>query len=282
MVSTRKFWQQDSWCGAGEPGVGATSESKPVVVDSFLVEEGSVVDLREHFDRFRSGCAAMGIDKPAGEIDAFLAATRHEFAIGGRWFPRLEVYRDAGQPLALWMRPAPPPSESVWLWYPPGRDPRRHPTVKGPDIEILAGMRIEAVALGADDAILVSGAGEVVETAHSALLWWRDDVLCQPDPSIPSLPSITSARVVGIARELGYRVCAERCDIGALRGTEIWTANSLHGVRPVAGMTISRVRTPAGPVDGERFARFRSLLASASEVASPGGSERAHTAFRQH
>ncbi|MFE2043167.1 hypothetical protein ACFXAZ_19995 [Streptomyces sp. NPDC059477] len=45
----------------------------------------------------------------------------------------------------LWVRPAPPRGESVRAWVYDGvEDQRRHPLVKGPDLEWLSGVRAEA------------------------------------------------------------------------------------------------------------------------------------------
>src|ERR1039458_248493 len=56
---------------------------------------------------------------------------------------------------------------------------------------MLIGIRQGAAAQGADEALLVSGSGTVLEGALSAVLWWRGDVLCAPPQSLPVLPSVT-------------------------------------------------------------------------------------------
>jgi len=156
-----------------------------------------------------------------------------------------------------WVRPAPPESTEVRLWVHPEPDPRRQPRVKGPDLAVLAGLRGRARRHAADDAVLLAADGSVLEAAHSALLWWRGEVLCHPCPELPILPSVTARRVLARARAEGIPVLAERCSWSALLDAEVWAVNALHGVRPV-----TRWRGPGRDVrppraDAARLARFR-------------------------
>jgi len=223
------------------------------VADSWLVDDGMVRGLRYHAERFVASCQLRhGID--AAVTTRFLEAACLAWPQAGRWFPRVEFA--AGSGFRLRLRPAPRPGAGVVLRRADGPDRRRTPLVKGPDLEMLAGLRQSVAALGADEVLLVSGTGEVLEGALSALLWWRGDVLCAPPLSLPILPSVTRRLLLEIAAEAGTDVRLEVCPPEDLDGLELWTASALHGIRPVTSWSgESMTAAPA-----RRAAAWQALL----------------------
>ena len=87
--------------------------------------------------------------------------------------------------------------------------------------------------LGAEEAVILTDDGYVVEGAYSALLWWRGDILCGPPASISS-GSTASPRERAHARggARGRDVRGGR-DPAELDGTEVWALSALHGTRIV-------------------------------------------------
>jgi branched-subunit amino acid aminotransferase/4-amino-4-deoxychorismate lyase len=163
----------------------------------------------------------------------------------GRWFPRLEF--TAGSGFRLRLRPAPPQASGVVLTRADGPDRRSDPAVKGPDLSMLTGLRQSAAARGADEVLLVSDAGTVLEGALSAVLWWRGDVLCMPPLDLPVLPSVTRRLLAKAAVAAGIEVRLEVCRPDDLDGLEVWSVGALHGIRPVtgwlgAGLTVGPAR----------------------------------------
>ena len=152
--------------------------------------------------------------------------------------------------LRLWLRPAPEARSGSVLWVPPEADPRTTPRVKGPDLARLATLRESARVLGGDDALLYGPDGVVFETAHSALLWWRDGALCLPAADLPTLPSVTARLVLDLAKELRFPVIRERAPVQDLLELDTWTANALHGLTPVTGWITAAGRRPA-PAPGD-------------------------------
>ncbi len=226
----------------GGPGQGFTPAAARAdvradvrVIDSWLLEEGRVRALRAHAARFRRSCAPLA-PVLAGQMDAFFAAVAERLPRNGRWFPRVELAFFGEAPrLRLWLRPAPPRGGAVRLWIAPEPDQRLNPTVKGPDLAHLAGLREAALARGADEAVLLSPSGHVLEGASSHLMWWRGDVLCAPPPE-GLLHGVTQAILFDLAQVGGLQtnrsIPVRPAD---LAGCEVWVVNALHGIRVVTG-----------------------------------------------
>ncbi|MCU1546144.1 MAG: hypothetical protein JWP30_1244, partial [Homoserinimonas sp.] len=152
----------------------------------------------------------------------------------GQWFPRVEMQEHAGDIVAVFrQRQAPALARSITLATHAGADPRTQPTVKGPDTGTLSQLRAEAQLRGADDAVILSSDGYVVEAAHSALAWWRGDILCVPPLELDRVDSVTARTVIALATALGTEVHYESATPENLDGREIWSLNALHGIRIV-------------------------------------------------
>jgi Amino-transferase class IV len=242
--AVREFRAAGTWV-EGPPPVEA-----PLVVDSWLVEEGAVRGLDRHFDRFRAAATGTA-GVAAAAVSDFLAAVPARLPASGTWFPRVEAWPD--ERLALWLRPAPRRAVTTRLWVPPSPDPRRVPGVKGPDLDALAALRERAIHAGADDAVLWAPDGTVLEAAHAALLWWQDGALCRPAGR--TLPSVTVTLVEDIARRHRIPLRYGRCAVDELPDRPMWTANALHGLRQVDGPSLPDYA-------GRSFAWWRAALAA--------------------
>ena len=234
------------------PSDGRDDEADPrlLVADSWLVDDGRVLALDVHRDRF-TGSVAEALARPdvttgpdAGEPAAFWAAAVAALPRTGAWFPRVElvaVDRPDGRPgggggarLQLRLRPAPPRRRSVVLAT-ADHDPRTRPTVKGPDLAALGALVADARARGADEAVLLSPEGHVVEGAWSSIVWWRGDALCLPADDLPRLPGVTLRTLTTLAAVLGVDVLHDRTRPDELDGFEVWSLGALHGPRIVTG-----------------------------------------------
>lgn len=218
-------------------------ESGPIALlaaDSWLVDDGRVRALDLHRERFAS--AAGGVDPD--ELAAFWAAVVARLPRSGAWFPRVELrrVRDALE-LRMLDRPAPDRARSVRVATHPGRDPRTAPTVKGPDLAAMLRVRTEAQDRGADEAVLLGPAGEIVEGSTTCLAWWRGDALGIPAADLARIDSVTLRSVLALATALGVDVLHEHAAPAELDGHEVWALNALHGIRIVTAW-----------VDGPRLA----------------------------
>lgn len=234
--------QRWSWSAADGSFSAVPTAARVDVIDSWLVTEGRVVSLDAHLDRFTTACSAL-FSVPKERTSAFLRAALPRIPAAGRWFPRVELTIADGEPgFHLWLRPAPPRGATVRVWAYDGPDRRLHPSVKGPDLDWLGDVRSAALHRGADEAIILSGDGKLIEGTTTSLLWWRDNTLCAPDPGrLDLLPSITRMNVLEIAAASRVRVAFECPRPQDLDGLETWAVNALHGIRPVrewAGSTV--------------------------------------------
>ncbi|CAN5271911.1 aminotransferase class IV [soil metagenome] len=233
---------------------GDRGPSEVLAADSWLVVEGQVLALELHRSRF--------VDAVAGRVDAASVTAFWDAAVAalprsGDWFPRVELLSSAGTPaLLLRLRPAPERVRSIRLASHRGPDPRTVPGVKGPATEALARARTTVQALGADEAVILSPEGYVVEGAFSAMLWWRGEVICAPSLDLARVDSVTARSVLALATALGVEVHFESVTPAELDGLEIWSVSALHGIRIVTSWT-------AGPQPAEqpgRLATWRGRL----------------------
>lgn len=223
-----------------------------VAADSWLVTDGATLALGLHRQRFFDAAGTVIHD-----LDRFWSASIAAIPRTGDWFPRVEVQLRDGAALAvLRLRTAPALSRSVRLASHPGADPRTTPRTKGPDTAALLRIRTEAKAAGADEAVIISPDGFVVEGAYSAILWWRGDTLCAPSLDLDRVQSVTGRSVIALATALGIEVCYESIVPAELENSEIWALSALHGIRIVTAWV-------DGPAPAElpgRLAIWRSRL----------------------
>jgi len=243
------------WAGASR-FEAADEAGQLQVADSWLVADGRVRAFAAHTRRFSAACAELfGIE--TGTTREFMQAAAARLPAQGRWFPRAELAIASGTPrLQLWIRPAPPPGRTVRLWLPAVPDARTCPRIKGPDLDWLARQRAAAVAAGADEAVLLSPSGAVLEGATTTILWWRGDELCAPAEDAGVLPGITRLVLLDLAASIGASISFSSPVPAELAGLEVWAVNALHGIRPVTGWVGADIQP--GPV--RRAARWQRYL----------------------
>jgi branched-subunit amino acid aminotransferase/4-amino-4-deoxychorismate lyase len=244
--------QVDS-CDMAETGV--------LAADSFLVRDGRVRALDLHRGRFLKAVpAAMRADLAT---EAFWDAAVTALPRTGDWFPRMELQLRLHTPLLVFrLRDAPARTRSVNVATYPGPDPRTKPTVKGPDLERLAAVRTSVQPRGAEEAVLLSPEGYVVEGAYSALAWWRGNDLVFPDASLDRVDSVTARSLHVLATALGVGVRTEFVHPEELDGLELWALSALHGARIVTSWV-------DGPAPAERGGRLEVWRRRLNAIARP-------------
>jgi len=227
-----------------------------LAVDSWLVDEGRVRGYDAHWERFAGWCEELRV----GEIGAFRDAVTAALPRTGRWSPRVDLLGSGGgragaAQLLLRLRPAQALMREARVLIPEAGDLRCYPQRKGPDLPLLLALRAQAVAAGADELVVRDARGRLLEGSLNSLLWWEDDALCAP-PDERTLPSITRALLLEIARERGVEVRRRYAQPEELDGCEAWLANAAHGICAIVAWM------PDGPVAGqpERAATWRAAL----------------------
>ncbi len=229
------------------------------MADSWLVRDGRVRDLERHQERFLHSCGEAG-GPPLSRLLQFWRDVTDALPRTGEWFPRVELAAESME-LRLLLRPAPPLGTGVRVWAAGQRDPRIVPRRKGPDLDTLAQVRKRASEEGAEEALLVTSSGVVLEAATASVLWWEHDTLCLPAPQLPVLPGVTAALVQERARRTGLRVAHRERTVADLDGREVWLVNALHGIRPVTAWMGGLLRT----APAERAPEWRTWLENIGE-----------------
>ncbi|GMA27923.1 aminotransferase class IV [Arenivirga flava] len=215
------------WTGRALEPVDEAVAGPVLAADSWLVDDGLVLALDAHRARF---LGAVG-----GRADAapFWAAAVATLPREGAWFPRVELLRlsDGSEELRLQLRPAPARGRELVVATHWGPDPRSQPTVKGPDLEALGAARARTAERGADEAVLLSPDGELVEGAWSALAWWHSERMHVVDPALPRIRSVTEHELLAVAAEEGVGIDFVRATPTELDGAELWVLSALHGPR---------------------------------------------------
>ena len=236
---------------------GATASFEPVdeapagallAADSWLVDEGRVRGYDRHWARFAGWCGELRVDR--AQLAAFRAAVTAALPRAGRWFPRVDLLGSAagGGPrrrsccCACARRSRSCPQARVRLAEP--GDLRCHPRRKGPDLVAAARACAPRPSPPAPtSSSCATAAGRLLEGALNSLLWWEGDALCTT-PDERTLPSITRALLLEIARERGVEVRRRSPLPEELAGCEAWLANAAHGICVVSAWD------PGGPDAG--------------------------------
>ncbi|MGJ3508366.1 aminodeoxychorismate synthase component I [Enemella sp. A6] len=226
-----------------------------LLADSWRRADGHTHRLDLHRERFLTSAAEIP-DAPE-DLDGFFDAAAGAVPASGEWFPRVRLLRTPDRIRAVFdLRPGPPRQDTVVVEVLPPGDPRSNPSVKGPDLDLAGELIARARIRGADEILLRTENGTVLEAGWSSVVWWDGDTLVLPSSDLPVLPGITRHRLVDLARVEGVRVREVHAGIEELDGRETWLLNAYQGLRLVTGWLGAEI-TPGA---GERFAHWRALL----------------------
>lgn len=216
--------------------------------ETLLAVDGAAVDLGAHLDRMAAGCTALGLPDLDRSEAAALVAKAIEGAVTGRAAVRLTLTAGSGgRGLDRPQAPAPrlfATAAAAPVWSEPARlatsTVRRNegsPASRWKTLAYLDSVlaRREAVAAGADEALMLNVAGEVACAAAANVFWIAAGRLFTPDLACGVLAGVMRGRVLRAASGLGVEAAEVRARPGALEDAEaVFLTNSLIGVRPVA------------------------------------------------
>ncbi|MFM6982447.1 MAG: aminotransferase class IV [Microbacteriaceae bacterium] len=210
----------ENWC---DVSIGPV-----VVADSWAVRGGTVVGLEHHLARFRNGLTAQGVDL---DPHNFLEAVVERLPRTGEWFPRIEAVTYGDGVLLRYIERSAPQRENTISVRRATRDPRTHPTVKGPDLAELGQLRVEAQQHGAQEAIICDSRGAIIEGAYSALWWWKNDRIFRPKSELHRINSVTDLVLREHANRIGATISEVEASPTELEGCELWALSAAHGIR---------------------------------------------------
>lgn len=218
--------------------------------ETVLWEDGRLVWLDAHLDRLEAGCRTLALPTPdrveAGRLmaraveAAGLSATRAAVRLtltagsGGRGLDR----PDAPSPrMFAAAHPAPPIMGPASLATSTVRRNAGSPAARLKTLAYLDNVlaRAEARAAGADEAVMLNGAGEIACAAAANIFWLKDGRLFTPALECGVLAGIARSELAAAAADMGVVVEERRAGLVEAAAAEaVALTNSLMGVRPVS------------------------------------------------
>lgn len=208
--------------------------------ETLLALDGEIRHLDAHLDRMASGCVVLGLPFDRAEAEGLC---RRMIPATGRVALRLTLTGGSGgrgldRPADLTPRlfarvavvaPVTTPARAILssVRRNEGSPASRLKTLSYVD-SVLA--RTEAVAAGADEAVMLNNRGELVCGAAANLFWVSGGRLFTPALDCGVLPGITRARLLSAQAVEEVIVGPQALD----KAEAVFLTNSLIGVRPVS------------------------------------------------
>jgi branched-subunit amino acid aminotransferase/4-amino-4-deoxychorismate lyase len=217
--------------------------------ETVLAKDGRLILMEAHGRRLREGARVLGLPEPdlAALVDVGATALRDAgletdraavritltSGSGGRGLDRPDQARPRLFATAAASPSTPAPAALAFA------EVRRNAQSPASRLKTLAYLdnviaRRQALAQGADEAILLNTAGKLACAAAANLFWVVEDRLFTPAIDCGVLPGVIRAQVLARAGQCGLR--AEEVAVGreALdRADAVFLTNSLVGLRPV-------------------------------------------------
>ena len=218
--------------------------------ETLAAQDGRLRDADLHLERLAAGCAALGLPVPdqAAAERTMLAALPPDCA--GPWAVRLTLTAGSGgrgldrpddpEPVMVaTAAPAPRPSTPARLLTATVRRNDASPASRLKTLSYLDNVlaRREALASGADEAVMLNTRGQPACAAAANLFWISGGELFTPALQCGVLAGVTRAQLIAAARAQGVAVHEVAAEAAALAGAEaVLITNSLIGVRLVSSL----------------------------------------------
>jgi 4-amino-4-deoxychorismate lyase len=220
------------------------------VFETLRVYGGMPFMLREHLDRLARSAAQLRLPEPPR--DTFEQAAFDAIGAGGELDASLRFLWTAGREGG-----GNPAGLVLVSTLPPGLEELRARGLRIAAVEWAAGSlagakstsyaanmaaQSEAAARGADDALLVSPDGTVLE-APTSNVWFREgERLLTPSLDLPLLPGVTRAALRRLAPQAGYVVEEGSFALSRVLGAdEVFLSSSVREVAPVIAVEDSEI-----------------------------------------
>lgn len=222
--------------------------------ETVLAEDGRLASWREHVDRLARGCVALGLPAPAEDrlrrealaaleaagLDRQRAAVRLSWT-AGRGGRGLNRPPQTAPQLVVQAASAPVAAGAVRLVTASIRRNESSPLSRLKTLSYLDQVlaRRQAADAGADEALMLNGAGMVACAAAANIFWLAGGVVHTPALDCGVLDGVMRAAVMARSP---IPVVETRAPIETLRFAEaVFITNSLIGVRPVSAIDDSAV-----------------------------------------
>lgn len=215
--------------------------------ETMLARHDRVFRLDAHLDRLMQGLTAMRVQPPDRvQLRAAVDATLHAAALaeasvrltvtaGSGHAPDL---RNAQQPrVIVTVDAAPSAPAAARLRITTVRIDAHRPLAAVKTAQFLPYLlaRLEAQEAGADDALLLNGAGLVAEAASANIFVAQDGRLLTPNIASGALPGITRAAVIGAATAAGIEARETAITLDTLaQADEVFLTSSVRGIQRVS------------------------------------------------
>ena len=201
------------------------------LIETMRVRQGRLPLLERHLARLRNSLAALGWPGASGgggsdlaELACAAAGPVESRGGGGAADHVVRLVVLDGVPSVTTRElPSPTPPMVILATEPHAAYPHKI-TARGMFDRALA----EARAQGADDALLVTAAGDIAEGTTWSLFWWEGDRLCTPARDLGILPGVGRARVMELAEVVEVRVT-----LAAFAGRSLFLVNAVRGIVPI-------------------------------------------------
>lgn len=122
--------------------------------------------------------------------------------------------------------------------------------------------RHEALADGADDALILNECGLVCEASMSNIFVVKNGILATPDTRCPILPGITREAVIELAHSMNFDIQETQLELEDIKtADEAFLTNSIIGIMPVVSVNGKPLSSgKPGPVSRQIRQRYNMLV----------------------
>lgn len=228
--------------------------------ETVRVCKGRPFQWPEHVERLRSGATRLGIHIPEAEIFAGIIRELVRCNQAEECLARIAISRgpgtrgysprDARTPtVAVSLHSLPPSGDDLQCWRVVTASLRSADPLAGWKtcnklLQVLA--KMEADRAGAEDALLLTPAGEVRETTASNLFWVAGGKICTPPIEDFVLNGITRKAVFSLAADLGIEAVERRGTVDDLLASEgVFLTQTTFGIIEVQQLDDAVLRRSA-------------------------------------
>ncbi len=221
------------------------------VFTTLKIEEGNIHHATQHLQRISQHCEQLNIRPPTINEDVLLELVKRNNAEQGIWRMKIIVTGGALPDLSLPLRQHGtilitmkeihdlPMTPANLVIYP---DHIQTPSSRLKSLSYLERLQVRqyAVEKGADDALVLSGEGYILEASFSNIFWIKGDDLFTPKPALPLLQGITLQKHIVVAKERGMNIQEGDYSLGDIPSdASIYLCNTITEKRLVKSITPS-------------------------------------------